>query len=280
MIAEIGINHNGEMDVVHQLIDVAHEAGCWGVKFQTRNIDEVFTPEELAGDRKGTPWGDLTYRKYKEQLELEPFDYDAIQDHCHEHGLVWFSSPWDLKSQALLEAQGVDYQKVASAMITCTSLLHAMAKYGRPTYISTGMCTDNEVATAVDIFRDEGCPIELMHCVSTYPMEDEHANLDRIKYLRDKFQCPVGWSDHSRGLAISLAAVALGATSVERHITLDRTMYGSDQAASIEPQGLKRLVRDIRAIELARSGDPKVGLIEEERPIRAKLGRPAWYQAD
>jgi len=268
IIAEVGINHNGDMGICKQLIDVACKTGCDAVKFQKRDINEVYTQEFLAESRE-SHWG-TTQRDQKEGLEFNAEQYQEIEDYCKEKGIDWFASAWDLNSQKFLRQFDSKYNKVASAMIVYEDLLKMIAEEGKRTFISTGMSTYNQIQTAVDIFRDADCPFELMHTVSTYPMKTEDANLNVINTLRDKFQCDVGYSGHEVGKSISIAAAALGITSLERHVTLDRTMYGSDQIASMEPTDLRILVGGIRKIELA-MGDGVKRIIPDEVPIAEKL---------
>ena len=267
-IAEIGINHNGDMDLAKRLIDVAAEAGCDAVKFQKRTINLVYTPEFLASSRE-SPWG-TTQREQKEGLEFDLAAYREIDRYCKERGIEWFASVWDVESQRFLGQFDLKYNKVASAMLGSKELLEEMAGEGRYTFISTGMSTMEEVDEAVAIFRRRGCPFEILHCNSTYPMEVADANLKLIPALRERYSVPVGFSSHEVGYVATLGAVALGATSVERHITLDRTMYGSDQKASIEPEPLKQLVRDIRAMEAALGTGEKI-LSPAEMAVRKKL---------
>ena len=268
IIAEIGINHNGDMDICKQLIDVAADSGADCVKFQKRDIDQVYTQDFLDSPRE-SQWG-TTQREQKLGLEFGAEQYQEIEDYCKEKGIEWFASAWDINSQKFLRQFNSKYNKVASAMIVYKELLKEIASEGKHTFISTGMTTYDDIQTAVDIFRKANCPYELMHTVSTYPMKDVDANLNMIKTLRDRFNCNVGYSGHEVGLAVSYAAAALEITSLERHITLDRSMYGSDQSASIEPSGFRHLVGAIRKIELA-MGDGIKRTIEEETPIAANL---------
>ena len=268
VIAEIGINHNGDMSICKKLIDAAVDAGCDAVKFQKRDINEVYTQEFLSSFRE-SPWGN-TQRDQKNGLEFDEGGYLEIDLYCKEKKIEWFASAWDLNSQSFLKKFDCKYNKVASAMIVYDDLLLQIAQEGKHTFISTGMTTYSDIENAVKIFRDNDCPFELMHTVSTYPMKDENANLNMIKTLRDKFKCNVGYSGHEVGLAVSYAATALGISSLERHITLDRSMYGSDQSASVEPAGLTQLVGAVRKIELA-MGDGVKRIIEEEMPIAANL---------
>lgn len=268
IIGEIGINHNGDLDITKKLIDGAAEAGANAVKFQKRTIDNVYTKEFLDSPRE-SPWG-TTQREQKEGLEFGLEEYRQIDAYCREKGIEWFASAWDLDAQDFLHGFDLKHDKVASAMLTNTPLLEKIAAKGRHTFISTGMHTMDEIAKAVDIFRKADCPFELMHCVSTYPMADEDANLRVMETLRERFGCNVGYSGHEVGLTVSVAAAALGASSIERHITLDRAMYGSDQAASVEMGGFNRLCRMIRTVEKA-LGSPEKQIGEKEQAIRKKL---------
>ena len=268
IVAEIGINHNGDMSICKELIDIASESGCNAVKFQKRDINKVYTQDFLNSYRE-SPWG-TTQRDQKSGLEFDLNEYKEINQYCKEKGIEWFASAWDLNSQKFLQQFNCKYNKIASAMIVYEDLLKMVAKEGKHTFISTGMTTYDDIQKAVDIFREENCPFELMHTISTYPMKVENANLNMINTLRDKFQCNVGYSGHEVGLAISYAAAALNITSLERHITLDRAMYGSDQSASVEPQGFRQLVSSVRAIEKA-MGDGVKYFIEEEEPIATNL---------
>jgi N-acetylneuraminate synthase len=268
IIAEIGINHNGDMNFFKQLVDVAVDAGCDAVKFQKRDIDQVYTQEFLDSPRE-SQWG-TTQRDQKAGLEFSAEECNEIDKYCKQKDIEWFASAWDLNSQKFLRQFDCKYNKVASAMIVYPDLLKMIAEEGKHTFISTGMSTYDDVQKAVDIFKEAGCSFELMHTVSTYPMKVEDANLNVIKTLRDKFNCNVGYSGHETGLTVSYAAAAIGITSLERHITLDRTMYGSDQSASIEPHGFNMLVGKVREIEKA-MGDGEKRIIEAEVPIAEKL---------
>ena len=270
VIAEIGINHNGSLDITKKLIDGAAQAGCHAVKFQKRAVELVYTAEEL--DRyRDSPWG-TTNREQKNGLEFGREEYQEIDNYCKLKGIEWFASAWDLESQMFLRQFDLKYNKIASAMLTHTDLLKLTATEGRYTFISTGMSTIEEIQNAVDIFEAEGCPYELMHCNSTYPMKNKDANLRVIETLRNTFNCKVGYSGHETGRVVSLAAVVLGATSLERHITLDKSMYGSDQSASIEISELEWLVKDVKAVETS-LGNPKKRVLKSELPVREKLRR-------
>lgn len=267
-IAEIGINHNGDVNIAKELIKLAKDAGCDAVKFQKRTIDIVYTKELLDSPRE-SPWGN-TQRDQKKGLEFGLKEYREIDRYCRELGIEWFASAWDLESQKFLRQFNLKYNKVASAMIVYDELLKEIASEKKHTFISTGMSTLAHIDHAVDIFRKAECPFELMYCKSTYPMNDEDANLNCIRTLKERYKCKVGYSGHEVGLAVSYAAAALGITSLERHITLDRAMYGSDQAASVEPAGLRMLVGAVRKIEKS-MGDGVITLLESEIPIAKKL---------
>jgi N-acetylneuraminate synthase len=267
-IAELGINHNGDLQIAKDLIKLSQEAGCDAVKFQKRTIDLVYTKEFLDSFRE-SPWG-LTQRAQKEALEFGSDEYREIDSYCTDLGIEWFASAWDLESQKFLRQFNCRHNKIASAMLAYEPLLHEVAAEGKHTFISTGMSEINTIDKAVQIFREAECPFELMHCVSTYPMEDGDANLNCIKTLRDRYGCNVGYSGHEVGLAVSYAAAALGLSSLERHITLNRAMYGSDQAASLEPGGLRMLLGAIRKIEKA-MGNGIIAVTEKEIPISKKL---------
>jgi N-acetylneuraminate synthase len=267
-VAEIGINHNGDMKICKQLIDLAASAGCDAVKFQKRDIDSVYSKKLLDSYRE-SPWG-TTQREQKMGLEFNKEEYQEIDEYCKTKNIEWFASAWDLKSQLFLREFNCKYNKIASAMIVHEELLKMVAEEKKHTFISTGLSTMENIENAVNIFRDKKCPFELMHCVSTYPMKDTDANLKTILTLREKFKCDVGYSGHETGLAISYAAAALDITSLERHITLDRAMYGSDQAASLAPPGLRKIVPEVRKIKEA-LGDGIKRILEDEKPIAKKL---------
>jgi len=266
--AEIGINHNGDMSICKELIDTAIDAGCDAVKFQKRDIGLVYKKDFLDSPRN-SPWGS-TQREQKMGLEFDENQYSEIDSYCKAKKIEWFASAWDLNSQLFLRKFNCNYNKIASAMIVYDELLHMVAEEEKHTFISTGMTTYSDIENAVRIFKDAGCSFELMHTVSTYPMKDSDANLKLINTFKDKFKCNVGYSGHEVGIAISCAASALGISSLERHITLDRSMYGSDQAASVEPSGLRQLVDSVRKIEGA-LGDGIKKVIEAEAPIATNL---------
>ena len=268
IIAEIGINHNGDILIAKSLIDAAIKAGADAVKFQKRTIDKVYT-QDFLNSLRDSPWG-KTQRDQKEGLEFGFDEYEEIDIYCKKNNIEWFASAWDIESQDFLKKFNCKYNKVASAMIVYKELLQVIANEKKYTFISTGMSTEKDIDEAVKIFTDAGCPFELMHCVSTYPMNDEDANLNRIITLKNRYKCQVGYSGHEVGLTISFAAAALGISSLERHITIDRAMYGSDQAASIEPGGFQKLVKGARLISKA-MGDGSINIQEKEVSIAKKL---------
>jgi N-acetylneuraminate synthase len=268
-IAEIGINHNGDLNITKSLIDNAKKAGFDAVKFQKRDIETVYSKEILDTPRE-SQWGSTT-REQKLGLEFDKNDYDEIDSYCKEKDIKWFASAWDLKSLEFLDQYNLKYQKIASAMIVDRNFLKQVAKRGSYTFISTGMSTMHEIDEAVKIFREENCEFELMHCVSTYPMKVEYANLLTIQDLKNKFKCKVGYSGHESGLAVSYAASMMEISSLERHITLDRSMYGSDQAASLEMKGMIELISVIDKMQIS-LGTVKTGhIFDEEVPISKKL---------
>ena len=269
IIAEIGINHNGDLEIAKKLIDGAVDAGCDAVKFQKRTVDQVYSQEELDKYRE-SPWG-ATNRQQKEGLEFGKAEYDEIDRYCKEKNIAWFASSWDLESQTFLQQYDCQYNKIASAMLTYRELLEMVAQEGKHTFISTGMSTIEEIGEAVEVFKKHNCPFELQHSNSSYPMKMEEANLKCINTLKKEFNCNVGYSGHeSMGYLICVTAAVLGATSIERHLTLDRTMYGSDQAASLESIGLERLVRDVRRIDVI-LGDGEKKIWPSEIPVMKKL---------
>lgn len=267
--AEIGINHNGDLKIVKKLIDVAVSAGCDAIKFQKRTVNKVYSNELLDSPRE-SPWG-TTQRKQKEGLELSLLQYKEIDKYCKQKKILWYLSCWDIDSQVEMRKFKTKYNKVASAMIIHTKLLEKIASEKKYTFISTGMSTMNDISKAIKIFKKYKCPFELMHSHSSYPMSINEANLKVIQTLKKKFKCDVGYSGHeSSAYLVCITAVLQGATSIERHITLDRTMYGSDQAASLEPEGLFRLVRDVRALDLI-LGNGKKKIWDSEKPAMKKL---------
>lgn len=269
VIAEIGLNHNGDVGIAKQLIDIAASAGCDAVKFQKRTPLICVPPDQQSIERD-TPWGRMTYLDYRYRVEFEEPEYAEIDNYCQKKNVQWFASPWDVPSVAFLEKFGAVAHKVASASVTDIELLEALRDTSKPIICSTGMSTLEEIDAAVETLGKDN--LILMHATSTYPMPPEEANLRTIGTLQERYGVPVGYSGHERGLQISLAAVALGAVGVERHITLDRTMWGSDQAASLEPEGLRHLVRDIRILQDA-LGDGVKRVFEGELAPKKKLRR-------
>lgn len=269
IIAEIGINHNGDINIAKELISVAHEVGCDAVKFQKRDIDLVYSKEVLDSPRE-SPWG-TTQRAQKRGLEFGQSEYEEIDRYCKELNMEWFASAWDKNSLAFLDQFDRGYAKLASAMIVDIPFVEEVARRKKHTFISTAMSDIPMIEKAVNVFKKTGCPFELMYCVGTYPAKEEDIDLNCIKTLRDHFHCDVGYSGHEAGLAISYGAAGQGITSLERHITLDRSMYGSDQAASVEPMGLRQLVGTVRKIEKALRGEGVKRILDVEKPVAAKL---------
>jgi len=268
VIAEIGINHNGDLDITKKLIDAAHAAGCDAVKFQKRTIDLVYTAEVLAQPRE-SPWG-TTQRAQKEGLEFNEAAYDEIDRYCRDLGIDWFASAWDVPSQHFLAKYKLKYNKIASAMITHRGVVEAVARERKLTFLSTGMATLEEVDAAVEIFRASNCPFIPMHVVSTYPSADADLNLLTIETLRQRYGVAVGYSGHEQSIEPSVLAAMLGAVAIERHITLDRTMYGSDQSASLEPAELSRLVQGLGALHQM-LGDGRKRILDAEAAVANKL---------
>jgi N-acetylneuraminate synthase len=269
VVAEIGINHNGDVGIAKQLIDAAILAGCDAVKFQKRT-PELAVPPEQRDLMRETPWGVMTYLEYRHRVELGQREFEGIDRYCAEKGIPWFASCWDTDSVSFMEQFEPPCYKVASASLTDQDLLTRVTATGRPVIMSTGMSTMDEIRKAVDALpRDR---LLLAHATSTYPCPTEELNLRMIETLRAEFDVPVGYSGHEVGLQTTVAAAALGACFVERHITLDRAMWGSDQAASVEVGGLIRLVRDIRAVEAALGSGLKQ-VYDSELPVRARLRR-------
>ena len=269
LIAEIGINHNGDINIAKKLIKNAKDSGFDSVKFQKRTINMVYDEKTLETPRE-SPWGKTT-RDQKLGLEFEKKEYDEIDKYCKQLNIDWFASAWDVESLNFLKNYGLKYHKIASAMIVDHIFLNEVAKKQLHTFISTGMSSKKDIDNAVNIFRKNNCSFELMHCVSTYPMKVEDANLVTINSLKDEYNCNVGYSGHENGVVVSLAALMLGISSLERHITLDRTMYGSDQSASLELAGMRNLCASIDKMILS-LGNPSIGkIIDDEVPIAKKL---------
>ena len=268
IVAEIGINHNGSVDLARKLVDAAVAAGCDAVKFQKRTIDDVYTAEELAAPRD-SPFGSIN-EDLKRGLEFGYDEYATIHRHCRDRHIAWFASCWDRLSVDFIEAFDPPCHKLASACLVDDDLLRCHREKGRPILLSTGMSSVEQIDHAVDVLGDDA--LMLLHCTSAYPSSVEELNLSVIPWLAERYDVPVGYSGHEVGLAPTVAAVALGARVVERHLTLDRAMWGSDQAASMEPQGMARLVKDIRAVERA-MGDGVKRIYDSELSVRRKLQR-------
>jgi len=267
--AEIGINHNGDIIVTKQLIDIAKEAYCDAVKFQKRTVEKVYSKEVLDSPRE-SPWG-TTNREQKLGLEFGKKEYDIINDYCKQKSIDWYASSWDIDSQLFLRQYDLKFNKVASAMLTNIELVKTIAEEKKYTFVSTGMSTIEEIKAAVKIMKEYECPFELMHSNSSYPMKPEEANLNCIQTLKEEFGCKVGYSGHETGsYLICVAAAVLGASSIERHITLDRSMYGSDQSASLEKPGLVRMVKDVRRVEKI-LGDGEKRVWDSEISVMKKL---------
>jgi N-acetylneuraminate synthase len=271
IIAEIGINHNGDLNVAKRLIDIAAAAGCDAVKFQKRDPD-VCVPEQQKNVEKDTPWGTMTYLEYKHKTEFGKKEYDEIDQHCRNKGISWSASPWDLGSLEFLLQYDIPFIKIPSAMLTNLELIEAAAKSGKKVILSTGMSTEEEIYRAICVLEPgpEMYDYAILHCNSTYPAPLDELNLSCIKTMKDKYGCEVGYSGHEFRLGTSVAAVYLGATIIERHITLDRSMWGSDHLSSVEPQGLFKLVSGIRELEQS-FGDGKIKVTESEKVVRKKL---------
>jgi N-acetylneuraminate synthase len=269
IIAEIGTNHMGDVKIAKRLIDIAKDAGCDAVKFQKKTVEKIYSKKFLDSPLE-SPWG-TTQRDMRLRREFDMKQFAEIDRYCKKEKIFWFVSCWDTQSQIDMKKFKTKYNKVASAMLTHHKLLEMIAKEKKYTFISTGMSSLDDISYAVKIFKKYKCPFELMHCHSAYPMPKEEANLKMIPILEKKFKCNVGYSGHETSATnVSIPAVILGATSLERHVTLDRTMYGNDQAASLEPEGIKRLVRDIRLIDKI-MGDGRKTVWESEIPAQKKL---------
>jgi N-acetylneuraminate synthase len=269
VIAEIGINHNGSVDIAKQLIDIAKSKGCGAVKFQKRT-PELCVPDHQRDMPRDTPWGLMSYFEYKKKIEFGIGEYDEIDRYCREIGIQWFTSNWDLESQEFMRAYDTPYNKVASAMLTNIELLQAMASEGKMTFISVGMSNYGQIDTAVDVFRRADCPYILMHSVSEYPAANEVLNLRQIVMLRQRYGVPVGYSGHEMTMLPGVLAVMMGAVAVERHITISRAMWGTDHASSLEPKGLETLMNYIGQIPLILGTGEKV-ITETEKQNALKM---------
>ena len=269
IIAEIGINHNGDLTIAKKLIESAKKSGFDAVKFQKRNIETVYTKAELDKPRE-SPWGRTT-REQKYGLEFGKKEYDEINNYCESLKIQWFASAWDTKSLEFLDNYNLEYQKVASAMITNIEFLESLSKRKKYTFISTGMSDFKVIDKAVEIFNKNDCKFELMHSVSAYPCPEDQLNLNLIPVMRERYGCNVGYSGHESSVSPSIIAVSLGATSLERHITLDRSMYGSDQAASLEEKGFNELISIVRKIPIVVGSSKEKKILECEEPVAKKL---------
>lgn len=275
--AEIGINHNGDIEIARRLIEVAATAGCDAVKFQKRT-PEFCVPMHQRAKMRSTPWGYINYMEYRRRMELERPDFRGLDQYCRERGLIWFTSCWDPLSVDFMESFDPPCYKVPSAAVTDRELLEKIRSTGRPVILSTGMSTLEQIYRAVEVLGEED--LIILHCNATYPCPPEQLNLKTIQTLAREFSgCPVGYSGHEVGIPTTVAAVALGACFVERHITLDRSLWGSDQAASLEPQGLERLVKYIRVVEEA-AGDGKKRIYPSEFEALKRLRRSSELVAD
>lgn len=269
LIGEIGINANGDVNIAKQMINMAKGCGCWAVKFQKRTISKVYSQEFLESPRQ-SPWGS-TQGTQKLALEFNREDYQKINYHCKVIGIPWFASAWDTESLDFLESFDPPFHKIASPMITHIPFVRAVASLGRPTFVSTGMSKIEDILAVYDIFTQQKCEFIIMHCVSEYPCPDEYCNIEMVVRLAETFpDIKVGYSGHEVGIMPSLVAVAFGADYIERHITLDRSMYGSDQSASLEARGITRLVEYARQIEQC-IGDGKKVLLPQESENAKKL---------
>ena len=262
VVVDAGINHQGDLDLAKKLILMAHSCGCDAIKFQKRT-PEICIPENIKTKIRITPWGEMTYLEYKKRMEFGKNEYDQIDAFCKEIGIDWFASAWDIPSLNFLKKYDCPYNKVASAMITNIPLLHEIANDGKKTFISTAMCTMNDIKRAVGIFKENLCPFVLMHCVAVYPLSNEQLNLNMITTLRNEFDCDVGYSDHSTGVLPPVIAATLGATVIEKHITLDRAMIGTDHAASMEKRGLELMIQYLRELPIY-YGDGNKKMVGEE----------------
>jgi N-acetylneuraminate synthase len=269
IIAEIGINHNGNLEIAKKLIDIAVLSGCDAVKFQKRNPD-VCVPDHQKNIMRDTPWGTMTYLEYKYKVEFGKIEYDEIDRYCKEKNIAWSASPWDSDSLEFLNQYDLPFIKLPSAMLTNDELVKACSKSNKKLIVSTGMSTEEEITHAIDIIKEYTKDFAILHCNSTYPAPLNELNLLTIKTLKDKYNCEVGYSGHEFRIGTTVASIYLGATIIERHITLDRTMWGTDHLSSVEPQGLIKLVKGIRELEEA-YGDGIIQVTESEKIIRNKL---------
>lgn len=263
LIAEIGINHNGDIKIAKKLIDQAKRTGFDAVKFQKRT-PEITTPISKANDLRDTPWGKITYIDYKKKIEFEKKEFDIIDKYCKKKKIEWFASPWDVESNKFLKKYKLKYNKIASPMLTNLRLVEHVAKQKIYTFISTGMSSLKDVEKAVKIFKKYKCKFSLLHCVSSYPCKEKDLNLKMIPFYKKKFKVDIGYSGHEKSVSPSLMAVCLGAIIIERHITLDRTMWGTDHASSLEENGMRNLVELIRKFKVC-IGDGKKKFLDDEK---------------
>jgi len=269
IIAEIGINHNGDIELAKKLISMAVQAGCDAVKFQKRT-PEICVPEKMKTIMRETPWGLMTYLDYKKKIEFNENEYDLIESYCKQKGIAWSASAWDLESLRFLDKYNLPFNKVASALATHLEFLNEVAKRKTLTYVSVGMCDYEDIDVIVKIFRSYSCPLVLMHTISTYPAQDKDLNLKMIQTISSKYNLPVGYSGHESSVSPSVVAASLGAVAIERHITLDRAMWGTDHSASLEPSGLNQLVGAIRKVPIV-LGDGVKKIIEGELEAAKKM---------
>jgi len=271
IIGEIGINHNGDLKVAKKIIDIAAKTGCDAVKFQKRNPD-ICVPEHQKNMLKETPWGDMTYLEYKHRMEFGKKEYQEIDRYCKSKNIEWFASAWDTESQKFMRQFDLQYNKVASAMLTNMDLLNAIAEEQRHTFISTGMSTKEEIDAAVEVFEFHKCPYTIMSCVSTYPCEPEECNVLKTQTLKGLYpnSVGIGYSSHSSGILAPTLAVAIGATTIEVHIVDKRTRWGTDSGSSLEKRGLELMIRDIRNVPKM-LGDGEIKVLDSEVPIKKKL---------
>ena len=261
-IAEAGINHNGDLEIAKKLIDMASSAGCDAIKFQKRT-PEICVPDAMKGVLRETPWGTMTYLDYKERIEFHIEEYDEIAQHCASKGIEWSASAWDLPSLEFLDKYNLPFNKIASALSTNLEFVNEVASRGTLTYASVGMCDYSDIDNLVRIFSEHRCPLVLMHTISTYPAKDSDLNLRMIHTLQERYSLPIGYSGHEPSVSPSIVAASLGAVAIERHITLDRTMWGTDHSASLEPSGLNQLVGAVRKVPIVLGDGVKKDIMEE-----------------
>lgn len=272
LIGDAGINCNGDIDIAKQLIDNIKKYKWDYIKFQKRNV-EIVIPKEMWHKKKDTPWGEIKYIDYKKHLEFNKKQYDEIDGYCKEQDVRWFASAWDLESQEFLDSYDLEVNKIASPMLTYTLLVEHVANQGKLTYVSTGGSTIKEIDTAVNIFKKKQCPFVLMHCVGLYPCPSEHLNINRITTLRNRYSCRMGYSGHSRGAFDAVLASVLGVEAIEKHITINRTMFGSDQPASLEREGMAFISKRLKHIPVMLGDGENIVLDDEKKNIN----RMRWW---